>query len=130
MEVEKPNGEIDDGELECWISSSVLDQFKTQVQTSLSHLSSTQTDETAKPLLKIYKYPQFMINVAIRHLINNNHTDFIEEFRMFAPDDYEIIKQMTNEIHEAVTEALLDDSFTCTFVEIFGSDLVAVRVKL
>lgn len=129
MEAVTTSGETDTEDLECWISSPSLEQFKKQLDESLAHLANTQTDDV-KPRLKIYKYPQFMINVAIRHILNNNITDFIKEFKLFCPDDYEIIKQVADEIHESVSDALLEDNFTCTYVEIFDADLIAVKVKL
>ena len=131
MEAGKPNGDNPpDDELVCWLSSPTLEEFKEQVNDALVALSSTNTDPDAKPHLRIYKYPKFLINVAIRHILNNNVTDFINEFRMYSPEDYNLIKTIANEIHESLEATLFESSYTCTFVELFDDDLIAVRIKL
>ena len=131
MEAEQPNGASPaDDELLCWLSSPTLEEFRTKVNEALLALASASTDPDSKPHLKIYKYPQFLINVAIRHMLNNNVTDFIDEFRMYSLEDYNLIKTIANEIHESLVETIFDNSYTCTYVELFGDDLVAVRIKL
>lgn len=129
MEADDQIGD-DEDIAECWIDSPTMEEFKTQIQDSLSKLATANTDPDAKPRLKIYKYPQFMINVAVRHILNNNVTDFISEFQMFFPEDFKLIKRISDEIHESITNALLDDEYTCVSVEIFGDDLIAVKIKL
>ena len=97
MEAEKPNGANPaDDELQCWISSPTLEEFRTKVSVTLLALASINTDPDSKPHLKIYKYPKFLINVAIRHMLNNNVTDFIDEFRMYSLEDYNLIKTIAN----------------------------------
>lgn len=131
MEAGQPNGNNPpDDELVCWLTSPTLEEFKNQVNDTLVTLAGNNSDPDAKPHLKIYKYPMFLINVAIRHMLNNNITDFIEEFRTYSLEDYNLIKTIANEIHESLVETLFESTYTCTYVELFDGDVIAVRIKL
>lgn len=131
MEAGQRNGDNPpDDELVCWLTSPTLEEFKNQVNDALVTLASNNSDPDAKPHLKIYKYPTFLINVAIRHILNNNITDFIEEFRTYSLEDYNLIKTIANEIHESLVETLFESNYTCTYVELFDGDIIAVRIKL
>ena len=131
MEAGQRNGDNPpDDELVCWLTSPTLEEFKNQVNDALVTLASNNSNPDAKPYLKIYKYPTFLINVAIRHMLNNNITDFIEEFRLYSLEDYNLIKTIANEIHESLVETLFESNYTCTYVELFDADIIAVRIKL
>lgn len=130
MEAEKHTGDDEEGSAECWLHSPTLDEFKQTIQESLLLLADSNSDPDSKPRLRVYKYPEFLINIAVRHILNNNFTDFIVEFQTHYPEDFETIKKVAAEIDEQISSALLGLSYVCTTVEIFGSDLVAVKVKL
>ena len=37
---------------------------------------------------------------------------------------------IANEIHESLVETLFESNYTCTYVELFDADIIAVRIKL
>lgn len=124
--------------IECWLNSPTLEERLKEINEYLSYLAQEGQDSdttnvastNVKPRLRLFKFTQFLVNIVIRHILNNNETDFIVELKQFHPEEYALLNTISQEIHETLQDTLFGIDYTCLRVDIFEPDMIRIEAKI
>lgn len=117
--------------VDVFISSPLLETFRDSMTTILETLKNlTQTDDVNTPTLRLFKFNELLVNIVLKHIINDNTTDFVSVLKESSPDDYKMFCEVADEIKSSINDLVFDIPFVCESITLFANgDMVNLKVR-
>ena len=123
--------EITDGDgVSVYISNAQLLESKEKLVSAVGNLRELLQGEDETPTFRLFAFQQLMVNIVLKHIINNNETDFVTALRDAATEEYKIFADIADEIRTSISDLIADIPFVCTRIDLFdGDDLVKLYIR-
>ena len=115
-----------------FISSPLLETFRKEFVTILEALKDLTDlkDEGATPSLSLFKFNEFMVNIVLKQLINDDVTGFAKVLQESSEADYKKFCEVADEIKNSINDLVWDIPFVCESLTLFDiGDTVNLKVR-
>jgi hypothetical protein len=108
-----------------WVSNATLDESKDHLQVALGTLKPDADAPVLGEQFRVFKYCEFLTNIILKYLINENETDVVKAIKQSLPHEYNLLKEIADEIKTAIDDISFDVMYDCVEVDILNDAVVA-----
>ena len=120
----------DGGGVELYIISPLLEAFRETLTASLNVLKNQMCQDDGKPTLRLFAFQAHMVNIVLKHLINDIETDFVRALKDSSEEDYKLFCDVADEIKTTVRDLLADVPFVCNRVDLYNdNEIVKLYIR-
>lgn len=120
--------EVDVG-VNVWVSTPTLSEFKDQLRLTLERMNPQVDEPVSASQLGLAKFNEYILNIVIKHFINDTKTDIVDLLQSSFEREYEILTTVADEIKQAIVDISFEAPFECISVNILNDDLAIAQIR-